>query len=187
MVKWWQEANDNLIDQKMPYIQLEEIVSIANTELREGVKDLLFKLEKEGIPVLIFSAGLGDVLNCMLKKHNAYNYSLYTISNFVTVNDKGIIDGFKGSMVHVFNKNEYSIKDTPYYDTITKRHNVLLTGDSLGDLGMSKGIEHKNIMNIGFLNIEDELAYERYSKAWDVVILKDGTFDFITSFIDMLH
>jgi len=187
MVHWWQEANDNLLNQKIQYKQLDDIVSRANTALREGVKDLLFKLDKAGVPVLIFSAGLGDILTIILKKHGAYNDSLHIIANFVSTNQQGIIDQFKGTMVHVFNKNEFAVKNTPYFDSVAKRPNVILTGDSLGDLGMSKGIEHEAILNIGFLTTEDKLVYEKYVKAWDVVILKDGTFNFVSSLITMLY
>jgi hypothetical protein len=43
------------------------------------------------------------------------------VSNFVEVDSNGIISAFKGPMIHVFNKNEYVVKTTPYAAQIQVR------------------------------------------------------------------
>jgi hypothetical protein len=89
-----------------------------------------------------------------------------TISNFVSVDEKNRIAAFRPPMVHVLNKNEHSAEGTPYFSLIQARKNVILMGDhivrvffvsfglsrSQGDLGMSKGVTHDVVLNIGFLN-----------------------------------
>ena len=53
-----------------------------------------------------------------------------------------------------YNKNETSVPhSSTYFQDLSHRHNVILMGDSLGDLQMSKGVEPPStILTIGFLN-----------------------------------
>lgn len=75
------------------------------------------------------------------------------ISNFLKYDENGVIQGYlHDNLIHVFNKNEFALKNTKYYDLIRNRDNVILMGDSLGDAGMADGISHANaILKIGFL------------------------------------
>lgn len=77
---------------------------------------------------------------------------LKVVSNFLEYNSEGEIEGFKGTTVHVLNKNEYFLKGTDYFKLIEDRENVILLGDSLGDAGMAGGMPHCNaVLKIGFL------------------------------------
>lgn len=99
----------------------------------------------------------------------------------------GIIDGMKGTTIHVFNKNETVIKGTEYYDLIKERSNVVLLGDSLGDAGMADGIEHSEaVIKIGFLyhNVEGNLPI--YLKEFDIVLVDDQTVDIPNKIIDLI-
>ena len=40
--------------------------------------------------------------------------------------------GFKGELIHVFNKNESAIHKSDYFENISHRENIILMGDSLG-------------------------------------------------------
>ena len=63
--------------------------------------------------------------------------------------------GFHGDMIHVYNKNESSIHDSDYFSNLSHRHNIILMGDSLGDLHMADGAtDVKNKLKIGFLNVK---------------------------------
>ena len=78
--------------------------------------------------------------------------------NCFVLQDKLI--GFKGELIHVFNKNESAIHDSQYFTQIKDRENIILMGDSLGDLKMAHGANHKNIIRIGFLN--DKVRQQNY-------------------------
>ena len=62
------------------------------------------------------------------------------------------MDGFVGELLHVFNKNENVIHKSDYFGNICNRSNILLMGDSLGDLRMAEGANCEKILKIGFLN-----------------------------------
>lgn len=64
-----------------------------------------------------------------------------------------MLDGFKGENIHVYNKNTHAIENASYFDNISHRHNVILLGDSLGDLDIAEGIPvQESLLTIGFLN-----------------------------------
>jgi 5'-nucleotidase len=63
----------------------------------------------------------------------------------------------KDPIIHVFNKDETSLATMSHiYKQIQYRKNVILLGDSLGDVGMVTGFDYVNLLKIGFLNAEDE-------------------------------
>lgn len=75
------------------------------------------KLYKQNVPVIILSAGIGDVIKLILEHNNLVTDNVSVVSNFFKLSkgDNGIttIEGFKGDkLIHVFNKNEYAYIDT---------------------------------------------------------------------------
>lgn len=66
---------------------------------------------------------------------------------------QGVLRAFKGQLIHTFNKREGALSHAAGVSALRGRHNVLLLGDSLGDLTMSDGVsEPRSILTIGFLN-----------------------------------
>ena len=67
---------------------------------------------------------------------------------------QNVMTSFKEPLIHTFNKNERACFGTSYFEAqITSRNNIILVGDSLGDLTMAdgaKGVE--NLLKIGYLN-----------------------------------
>lgn len=66
---------------------------------------------------------------------------------------QGILRAFKGELIHICNKREGAMLNTGHFQELRARPNVLLLGDSLGDLDMADGVQDmQNILKIGFLN-----------------------------------
>lgn len=57
---------------------------------------------------------------------------------------------------------------------VAHRANVILMGDSLGDLKMSHGIDHDVCLTVGFLNHDTEALLPQYRAAYDIVLLHDA-------------
>lgn len=106
------------------------------------------------IPILVFSAGVGDVIDEAFKSHSLIQNNVKVISNYMTYNSEEKLVTFTGKLIHMYNKNESSIPhSSTYFQDLSHRHNVILMGDSLGDLQMSKGVEPPStVLTIGFLN-----------------------------------
>ena len=113
--------------------------------------------------------------------------NMHIISNEMLFNpETGICDGFRSPDIHVFNKSEVVIRDLPYHDTIENRSNVILLGDSAGDLQMSNGISHEVSLTIGFLNLEIEKRLSTFMELYDIVVLYDGTADVVNWILEKL-
>lgn len=77
---------------------------------------------------------------------------------------QGIIRGFKGELIHVYNKHDGALRNTDYFKQLKDYSNIILMGDSLGDLSMADGAPNvENILKIGFLNDKVQtVGYIRY-------------------------
>jgi len=183
MTEWWTKHYDLNIECGLSLDVIKEIVKKNKIQLRQGAEELLDLLAKNNIPILIFSAGLGDVIKEYLKSVNKLTKNVHIISNFFKFDKKGKAVSYTKPLIHTFNKNEIQVKHHKYQNEVIKRKNVILLGDDLGDLGMTKGIEHDTIIKIGFLNHHVEKFIDKFSEAFDAVILHDGTMDYVNKLV----
>lgn len=66
---------------------------------------------------------------------------------------QGVLRGFREPLIHTYNKNNTVLKDTEYFRQVCSRTNILLLGDSMGDLSMADGVvDAENVLRVGFLN-----------------------------------
>lgn len=66
---------------------------------------------------------------------------------------QGVLKGFKGELIHVYNKHDGALRNTDYFKQLKENCNIVLMGDSLGDLSMADGVPSvENMLKIGFLN-----------------------------------
>lgn len=155
--------------------ELSEVTEKYGTPLRDGTKELFEDLNKANIPVLVFSAGLGDVVEAILKCHKVLFDNVKIISNFLKYNGNKI-DGFKNKkLIHVFNKNEHALGQE-YFKVIESRQHVLLMGDTTGDASMVDGMENTvAVLKIGFLYDKVEESLASYMQKFDIVLVDDQT------------
>lgn len=163
--------------------ELSEVAKKYSTPLRDGTKDLFDKLNKANVPVLVFSAGLGDVVEAILTTHEVLFNNVKIISNFLKY-DGEKIDGFKNEkLIHVFNKNEHALEQD-YFKVIEGRQHVLLMGDSTGDASMVDGMEDTvAVLKIGFLYDKVEESLANYMEAFDIVLVDDQTMQVATEIL----
>ncbi|MBU3941581.1 MAG: haloacid dehalogenase-like hydrolase [Nanoarchaeota archaeon] len=183
MMEWWSRHIMLLVEEGMNQKVVEDIIKKKRILLRKGAEDFFKKLHEKNIPLLIFSAGVGDIIKGYLESEGLLYDNMHIISNFFDYDKKGTVMGYKSKIIHAFNKDEFAIKGTIYFDMIKQRKNVILIGDSLGDIDMAKGIEHKAMLKIGFLNKDIEKNKDVYERKYDALILNDGPMDFVVSLI----
>jgi hypothetical protein len=85
---------------------------------REGTNKMLQSLQAAEVPVLVFSAGLGDSVSAVLRYHNALLPNVHIISNYLRFNGLQV-NGFQGDVIHSFNKNEHAIEKSDYFQVDT--------------------------------------------------------------------
>ncbi|PIN73642.1 hypothetical protein COV20_05460 [Candidatus Woesearchaeota archaeon CG10_big_fil_rev_8_21_14_0_10_45_16] len=179
MVRWWKEHYQMMVDCGLSQAVIKDIIRSGKLRLRAGASALFHSLADKNIPLLIFSAGQGDIITEFLKQNGYDTPNVHVISNFFTFSADGLADGYKEPFIHTFNKNEVVVRETPYYQQVKDRRHVILLGDSLGDLGMSEGLEHDVIIKIGFLNENKEKFLKKYLNMFDVVITDDSGMEYV--------
>ncbi|XP_071547756.1 cytosolic 5'-nucleotidase 3 isoform X1 [Panulirus ornatus] len=187
MLEWYGQIHNLIVKCRVSQGSLEDMVSASNVKLREGTEKLMNELHTTNVPVLVFSAGMGDILEQVLKHFNVYTNNVKVVSNFFRYDDKGVMVGFKDDLIHMFNKNENAIHSSDYFDKLRGRNNIILMGDSLGDTKMAVGVPQPScILKIGFLNDKVEERLEKYMKNFDIVLIDDQTMDVASSIVDLM-
>ncbi|XP_064100294.1 cytosolic 5'-nucleotidase 3-like isoform X3 [Macrobrachium nipponense] len=187
MIEWYGQIHKLIVKCKVSQGSLAEMVAASNAMLRDGTEDLCKKLHSVCVPVLVFSAGMGDILEQVLRQFNVYTENVKVVSNFFEYNAEGVMIGFKGDLIHMFNKNENAIHSSNYFDKLKGRSNVILMGDSMGDIKMAVGVpQPNNVLKIGFLNDKIEERLDTYTNAFDIVLIDDQTMDVVNSIVNLM-
>ncbi|XP_030630856.1 cytosolic 5'-nucleotidase 3-like [Chanos chanos] len=178
MVEWWTCAHDLLVKQKIKKDELAQAVRESDAMLREGYDVFFHTLKQHLIPLLIFSAGVGDILEEVIRHNGVFHPNVRVISNYMDFDERGVCQAFKGQLIHTFNKREGAMLNHDQFRELQDRPNVLLLGDSLGDLTMADGVTNaQNVLRIGYLNDKVEDRREAYVSSFDIVLEKDESLD----------
>ncbi|XP_023258960.1 7-methylguanosine phosphate-specific 5'-nucleotidase [Seriola lalandi dorsalis] len=178
MVEWWTKAHELLVQQKIRKDLLAKVVQESDAMLREGYQLFFDHLHEHSIPLLIFSAGIGDVLEEVIRQAGVFHPNVKVFSNYMDFDECGVLRAFKGELIHIYNKREGALLNTGHFQELRARPNVLLMGDSLGDLTMADGVQQmENILKIGFLNDKVEERKQSYLDSYDIVLVKDETLE----------
>ena len=189
MQEWWEKHFELLIESGLNKKNLERVINEGKVEFREGASEFLDLLHEKKIPLIILSSsGIGDLIPMYLEKREKLYDNVHIITNLYKWDEKGNAIEIKKPIIHVFNKDETSIKNYPeIYNKIKDRKNVLLLGDSLGDLGMVEGFDYENLLKIGFLNEEVEKNMKEYKENFDVIITNDSDMKYVNEFIKEIN
>ncbi len=179
MIEWWTKSQSLTASLDIYRDNIVEIVKNSNSYVRDGCYWFFYTLERHEIPLLIFSAGIGNIVEEVIAQQCGKFKNMKFVSNFMVFsNPNNKLLGFQGKLIHVFNKNESVLLDTEYERAIQSRTNVILIGDSTGDSNMADGLENiKNELKIGFLNENIDQLLDIYEELFDIVIVNDNTFE----------
>ncbi|KAG7386360.1 5'-nucleotidase, cytosolic III [Phytophthora pseudosyringae] len=190
MEQWWDSAHALLIEYKLTKKQIDQAVSLGSLSFRQGFHPLFKLLHDQQVPTLIFSAGLYDVIHAALEQEFAAERkrnggstetksnkpsNVHVVSNMMRFDASGVINGFDGTVIHSLNKTARVLLDSSFWEEyeLKKRRNVLLLGDSRGDVRMSEGLDADEIIRVGFLNVHVDEALNEYLELYDVVFTHD--------------
>jgi cytosolic 5'-nucleotidase 3 len=186
MVEWWSSHLNLMLESNLTKNVIEDVIKKNRLTPREGMDSFFKFINSKKIPCLILSAGLGDIIEAFLRERKVLEKNIHIISNFFSYDSKGKVIGYKSKIIHTFNKNEAQISGTRFAKEVENKKNLLLLGDGIGDLDMAKGISHETIIKIGFLNEDLEKNIDVFKKEYDVLILEDGSMNFVNSLLQEL-
>jgi len=176
MEEWWTKTRAALLETNITRAMITEMTGNTPLRLRDGLHELAMDLCDWKIPLLIFSAGIGDIVIEILKHEKLFLRNQTVISNQIEWDDKGAICGYKNPIIHSFNKNVALKRHLGYFEHNKNRCNAILMGDSIGDLRMTQGVDSiTTCLKVGFLNDKIDERLPSYMQNYDIVLVEDGT------------
>uniref|UniRef100_A0A8C9C4X3 5'-nucleotidase, cytosolic IIIB n=1 Tax=Phocoena sinus TaxID=42100 RepID=A0A8C9C4X3_PHOSS len=83
MVEWWTKAHELLCQQKIRKFQIAQVVRESNAMLRDGYKTFFNTLSQNSVPLFIFSAGVGDILEEIMRQRKVFHPNIHIVSNYM--------------------------------------------------------------------------------------------------------
>lgn len=172
--EWYYKNMDLLYEYNLTKSILFDCISDCNVVFHDGCKEFLDYMYRLNVPIIIISAGIGNVIIELLKKYDCFYPNIDVFSNFIQFeNDKMI--RFSGNMIHTSNKSLSYLPLNLQKEVLTKDY-VLVFGDLIEDLDMAKSIDFNKVLSFGFLehSIKENLNF--YRQAFDVVLTDGASF-----------
>ena len=149
---------------------IEKSVKAGMFIFRAGAKEFLEEMHSNNIPVVILSAGIGNVIVDFLKENNCYFDNIEIISNFIPFNEDGSIKEFSGTLIHTLNKTMEGHLTENLASKIQGKSNRFLLGDFIEDKNMVPKAEWNNTVSVGFLDERVDQNLDVFKQNFDVVL-----------------
>ncbi|MFC1666114.1 hypothetical protein ACFLZF_00150 [Nanoarchaeota archaeon] len=175
MQNWWKEHSELLIKSGLNISDLKNLINENEIQIRKYVLEFIDFSYNKKIPFIIMSAsGVGNAIKLYLEKEARMYNNVHIISNLFEWDSNGKAIKVKEPVIHSMNKDEMTLEKLPIYEELKTRKNVLLLGDSLGDLKMIKGFDYETLIKIGFLNENIEKNLQKFKENFDIVLLSNN-------------
>ena len=148
MEEWWYGSLKLFYDYGLTLENIKQSINNSNYIFRPYAKEFLYKMYENEIPVIILSAGIGNVIEEVLYKNNCYYNNIDIISNFFTFDESGKIEEFKGKLIHTLNKTMKGYSNSKFKDKLENKEYRLLIGDFIEDKKMVPSIEWDRTISI---------------------------------------
>lgn len=180
MIEWYARCMELYYKYDLTKEKLVQSIEKSNLIFRKGVKSFLRDMHNKHIPVIILSAGIGNVIEQFLKINNCYTSNIYIISNFIKFNDEGKMKKFDEDMIHSLNKTMKNHLPIKIKEDLDKKTYKLLFGDLIEDTKMVDEEELENTITVCFLNKKTEQNLAKFEENFDIVLTNDDSnFDVI--------
>ena len=171
MQEWYERCMDLYFDYGLTQDKLLESIRNSKLEFRICAKEFLNKLQENNIPVIILSAGIGNVIKQFLINNNCLFENMYIISNFMEFEDNGKIKKFDNSkIIHTLNKNMDGHLPLDWIEKIKNRKYKVLAGDLVEDIKMVDSKYENETIKIGILDKNVEQNLNVFNENFDVVL-----------------
>ena len=142
---WWVRANELLvesgaaIDETLP----AALVRAAHIELRPGAAELLLAMRRLGVPVLVVSAGITQIIEAVLDEAGVPRDDtdlLAVSSNRLVFGDGTLVAVEPSPPVTSLNKGQTCVRNRAWFGGVhAARRTLVVGGDRLSDLSVGEG------------------------------------------------
>lgn len=174
MSDWYKKHIELFIKYKISEDVFKQSVTNNIMQFRKGAKDFLSFLNNNNIPLIIISAGIGNLIESFLNKHECYYNNTYISSNKIIFKNN-IAIGVNKNIIHTLNKNETSLPKS-ITKKIENKDTVILLGDLISDLNMVDKNTNKQIISIGFFSSRTGSSLNEFKNAFDIVCTDDDDY-----------
>ena len=183
MREWYTSNHTAMVSAGITSTSITAAVQTAPIKMRPRAPQLLNLLQSSHVPLLIFSAGLADVIELILSDLVRLPPCTTTrvVSNRMAFSPTGLVTEFSEPLIHMFNKRQEAV---PPAEQLVAPNQILL-GDGYGDRTMCDGaaVPPITLLKVGFLNDHVAEKLEQYKGAFDVVCVGDGGMDFVVDIV----
>lgn len=184
MVDWYTQVLDLYYEYGLTKDTLSSCVKSGNLTLRSGLTDFLFSLYQAHVPVVILSAGIGNVIREVLALHNCLYDNIYIMSNFLTF-EKNRLLPFSSPIIHTCNKT-LSALPTTVTQKLNQKEYFLLFGDFIEDIHMVPKEDLRKTLSFGFLEKKVTENLRQYQNSFDIVLTDNTSFYEVQDMLDSL-
>lgn len=186
MEEWSWASLDLIYEYNLTKVLLEKGVDSSDLIFRDGAKEFLEVMNKNNIPVIIMSAGIGNVIEMFLKKNNCYYDNIFIISNFIEFDENGNMKKFKNNMIHTLNKTLKGHLNNEILKKIRDKKYRLLFGDFIEDKNIVPKEEWDDTISVGFLCSKIEKNLSVYRGNFDIVLTdEDASFNKVRKMLNI--
>lgn len=158
--------------------QVEDCVARSNTKPREGLAQTFEWLSTHGVPLVVVSAGLSQVITAILNKDGLR----------LPVDTKVVANDLLQPVALITSRNKKdALAFIPGFDSIaTGRRQVLLLGDKPTDCDVMKGLPVCcTVLKIGFMEQDEPPAedLDRQLEHFDAVLTRDSSMAFVNKLL----
>ncbi|MDD2566231.1 MAG: haloacid dehalogenase-like hydrolase [Candidatus Gracilibacteria bacterium] len=188
MREWWQKHLELFIKYKLN-ISVIDIIIQDNSffDFRYGMEEFLELSVIKNIPFIILSAGLTNTINEFLTFWEVNFFNVHVVSNELKFDEEGFCIGInKDVIIHSENKDEH---DMPAHikELVSGKKDIILLGDSLGDVKMIDENLRKNALKIGFISEKKMSSKDKFMDNFDIVIeSNDDSFGVPEMILDLI-
>ena len=139
-------------------------------------------LYEKNIPVVIMSAGVGNLIKRFLEKEGVLYDNILLISNFFEFKEnKTYIDTEK---LMASSNKDYSKIPEEVRKILDKKDSILLCGDIVEDIRMIDSKRRNKTLTIGFLDHNIENNLETYNNNFDIVLADNENFNTVMDILN---
>lgn len=172
MQEWYTKNMNLFYKYNLTHDILMNCVKNSNIKFRDGFLDFFDILHRNNIPVIILSAGIGNVIEELLKLNDCYYDNVSIISNFIKFENNMMLP-FTDKMIHSSNK---SLDVAKFDNNLLDKDFILLFGDLIEDLSMISKSDLDRTISFGFLEANVKENLDLYKKSFDVVLTDNSSF-----------